>query len=268
MPTSTTHALVGSLVGAAMVAEFKSIHWGLVVSSFAKPLLLSPVLAVAAAAVLYLALHRLRVRTGISAESCVCVGQSAWQPATGDVAAVASMPAITVGTADFCAQRYTGAVAGVQAQAAVNFVHYLSGGAVCFARALNDTPKIAGLVIVIGGSMVTWKIGLIAAAMAIGGLVGSRRVAMTMSKGITRELNTGQGLTASLVTAALVLGASNMGVPVSTTHVSCGSIFGMGLVNGNRNWKVITQIAATWLTTLPLGLALGALIHWLIRLGA
>jgi len=88
-------------------------------------------------------------------------------------------------------------------------------------------------------------------------LIQSRRVAETMSRRIT-DLNTGQGLTANLVTAALVLGASSFGVPVFTTHVSCGAIFGIGAVNGKRHWKVITMILVTRLTTLPLGLALGA----------
>ncbi|MCP4203689.1 MAG: inorganic phosphate transporter, partial [bacterium] len=54
-----------------------------------------------------------------------------------------------------------------------------------------------------------------------------------------------------------VLGASRIGVPVSTTHVSCGAIFGIGLVNGKLEWSTIGKIAATWLTTLPLGFALG-----------
>ena len=68
-------------------------------------------------------------------------------------------------------------------------------------------------------------------------------------------------LTANLMTALLVLVASRLGLPVSTTHVSCGSIFGIGLVNRKRRWGTIGKILATWVTTLPLGLGLGALLY-------
>ena len=105
---------------------------------------------------------------------------------------------------------------------------------------------------------------LVALAMALGGVIQSRKVAETMSKRIT-DLNPGQGLTANLVTAGLVLVASRLGMPVSTTHISCGSIFGIGLVNGRMKWKTVVQIAVTWLTALPMGLALGAGIYWLIQ---
>jgi PiT family inorganic phosphate transporter len=90
----------------------------------------------------------------------------------------------------------------------------------------------------------------------------SRRVAETMSRRIT-DLNTGQGLTANLVTATLVLGASGFALPVSTTHVSCGAIVGISAVNGKRDWRTIGQIVAAWATTLPMGLALGAGMYWL-----
>ena len=152
------------------------------------------------------------------------------------------------------------------AQRAVDAVHYLSAGAVCFARAVNDTPKIAALLLAVGAAhslpSSTGVLLLVAIAMASGGWVQSRKVAETMSKRIT-ELNPGQGLTANLVTAGLVLGASRLGVPVSTTHVSCGSIFGIGLATGSGNGAVIFQVLTTWVTTVPVGLALGVLFYWL-----
>jgi len=139
-------------------------------------------------------------------------------------------------------------------------MHKLSGMAVCFARSVNDTPKIAALLLATGASgalAVYWKLGLVALAMALGGVLSSRRVAETMSKRIT-DLNAGQGLTGSLMTAFLVLVASRLGVPVSTTHVSCGSIFGIAMVSRQARWRTIGQILLTWVTTLPVGAALGA----------
>lgn len=61
--------------------------------------------------------------------------------------------------------------------------------------------------------------------------------------------------------AALVLGASNLGVPVSTTHVSCSSTFGIAAVNGRRQWQTVRHILLTWLTTLPMGCAIGAIAY-------
>ena len=95
-------------------------------------------------------------------------------------------------------------------------------------------------------------------AMAIGGLLNAREVALTMSERITR-MNHGQGFSANLVTAFLVIFASKWGLPVSTTHVSCGSLFGIGLVNKKANLSVIRQIILAWFLTLPLAAVLSAI---------
>ena len=150
-------------------------------------------------------------------------------------------------------------VLGLSAQRAVGFTHLLSAGAVCFARAVNDTPKIAALLFgaaALGTSLATPMLALVALVVAARGRFQSWKVAEKMSKNIT-DLNAGQGLTANLMTALLVLAASRKGVPVSTTHVSCGAIFGIELVNGKGDWGTSARIFATWMTTLPLGVALG-----------
>ena len=85
----------------------------------------------------------------------------------------------------------------------------------------------------------------------------SRKVADTMSRQIT-PMNHGEGLAANLVTGAIVLGASRLGMPVSTTHVSCGALFGIGIAGGQAQWRTIGTILAAWLTTLPAGAMLGA----------
>ena len=266
MPTSTTHALTGALVGAGLAAAGSAgIGWQALTTKFAQPLLLSPVLSIGLTALLYVGFRWGRQKLGVEKETCICVAEGELVPigaaAMSALASSAGTPPIElqVGSADDCAERYAGRLFGFNAQAAVDVAHYLSAGAVCFARAVNDTPKIAALlfgVVALGGVQTAPVLGAVALAMAAGGWLNSRKVAENMSKHIT-ELNTGQGLTANLMTAALVLGASRIGVPVSTTHVSCGAIFGIGLVNGKREWGTIGKIAATWLTTLPLGLVLG-----------
>lgn len=121
-------------------------------------------------------------------------------------------------------------------------LHFCSAGAVCFAHGLNDTPKIAALLLLAPGFDLHWIIILVATAMLLGGVFNARQVAETMSHKIT-TITHEQGLSANLVTALLVTFASKLGMPVSTTHVSVGSLFGIGLVSGKANSGVIRSIA-------------------------
>jgi len=269
MPTSTTHALVGALVGAGLVHGATSVNFDTLAVKFAQPLLLSPIVAIGGAAVLYFIFTTLRKRWGVESETCLCVGECAPQPVTisQDGTAMFSQTGASVHISrdDVCRELYSGRVVGVNAQTVVDTVHYASAGAVSFARAVNDTPKIAVLLLATGAlGAPLWALLMVTVAMAAGGLLNSRKVAETMSKHIT-SLNSGQGLTANLTTAGLVLIASRFGLPVSTTHVSCGSIFGIGLVNGKRDWKTIGKIGVTWLTTLPMGMAIGAAVYYFVR---
>lgn len=276
MPTSTTHALTGALVGVALLVNGGTVPISKLWSGFFLPLLVSPIMAVALAGGAYVILRRLRLALGVTRETCVCVGPARTLVPVGLTvggrggSGAAALPdaggsrglSVSVGETAQCVERYTGTLVGVDAQTAVTTVHYASAGAVCFARAVNDTPKIAALLMV-GGAIGGWKLAIVAAAMAIGGLIQARKVAETMSKRIT-ALNPGQGLTGNLVTALLVIGASRFGLPVSTTHVSVGSIFGIGIVGGKPQWKTIGQIGTAWLTTLPLGGLLGAGLYYLL----
>ncbi|HBS29996.1 MAG TPA: inorganic phosphate transporter [Phycisphaerales bacterium] len=284
MPTSTTHALTGALVGVALFVNGGPLPLAKLWSGFFLPLLVSPIMAVALAGGAYIILRRLRLALGVTRETCVCVGPArALVPVAltvgggrggGGGAALVDQRSgsclnglsVSVGETSQCVERYSGTLVGVDAQIAVTTVHYASAGAVCFARAVNDTPKIAALLMAfggVGGAIGGWQLGIVAAAMAVGGLIQARKVAETMSKRIT-ALNPGQGLTGNLVTALLVIGASRFGLPVSTTHVSVGSIFGIGVVGGRPQWKTVGQIGTAWLTTLPLGGLLGAGLYLLL----
>ena len=104
---------------------------------------------------------------------------------------------------------------------------------------------------------------IVAVAIALGGWFSARRVAETMSHRIT-PMNHGQGFAANLITSVIVIGASRWGLPVSTTHVSCGSLFGVGAATGAGHWPMITTILGAWLLTLPAAAALGAGSWWLL----
>jgi len=269
LPVSTTHALTGALAGAGFVAVGPQIHLSVLGKSFFLPLLVSPMVAVLLVVVAYPLARGARRVLKVERESCVCIGAE-WVPvavpSAGRVVA-AQRVSLAVSSGAVCADRYQGRVVGVSAQGLLEVLHFLSGGAVSFARGLNDTPKIVALLLaarVVGSQVGLLSVGV---AMAIGGIVGARKVAETMSTRITK-LSGGSGLVANLNTALLVIVASRFGMPVSTTHVATGGLFGVGIATGAARWKTIASILAAWLTTLPLGAVFGGIAFYLLlRMG-
>lgn len=267
-PISTTHSLTGALLGTGLVAAGSQVNFARLGTSFFLPLLLSPLIAVALGAVVYLILHSARFYSGVTKEWCICVGETTTVvPAVEAPSVLASaaitFPNVAIATQENCHQRYTGSMVGISFQKVIDFCHFLSAGSVSFARGLNDTPKIVALLLVVKALDVKWGLLGVSFGMALGGVLSARRVAITMSQRITR-LTHGQGFTANLVTAALVIFASRMGMPVSTTHVSCGSLFGVGLLTKQANTSVISQIVLSWVLTLPVAALLGAGFYWLL----
>ncbi|SMP43641.1 inorganic phosphate transporter, PiT family [Neorhodopirellula lusitana] len=261
-PISTTHALVGSMVGAAGASSF-AVDWNVLSTKLMAPLLLSPLIAILVTSVLYLTFRRTRIAMGITKETCLCSGREVVEVVPLGSSAMAMMRAeelsVTMGTNVSCRDHYAGNLVGVDARQSLDTMHFLSAGMVSFARGLNDTPKIAALLLIVPALNSLTATVLCGLAIAIGGWFGAKKIAEKLSHGIT-EMNAGQGFTANLVTSVLVVFASRWGLPVSTTHVSCGALFGIGSVTGQANWKSIGQILLAWVTTLPAA----ALIAWLV----
>ncbi len=264
LPVSTTHALLGGLVGAGIVAAGGALNLGVLSATFVLPLVAGPLLAVPLASAGYRAGRWARRGLGIEAATCLCVGEE-WVPLGRAPAAALARSGFTVGigTPARCQERYVGAVAGVSAHAIATAGHVASAGLVGFARGFNDTPKILGLIV--GASALDPWMGALAvtAVMALGGVVAARRVAETLAKKVA-PLNPGQGLAGNLATSLLVVGASRLGLPVSTTHVSTGGILGVGSAAGELRWRPVAAILAAWVTTLPLAAALGAAAMWVM----
>lgn len=272
LPVSTTHALVGGLAGAGWLAAGSDLNVAALGGGFALPLLAGPVVATALTLTGLRLGRRASRELEIRSETCACVGAE-WVPvgAPGDVAQADGTAvsgsfvklSVAIGERAECQQRYGGQVLGVSAQRAVRWAHLLSGGLVSFARGLNDTPKILGLVI--GAAVFSPTEGLltITVVMGFGGVFGARRVANTLATQIT-PMTPGQGLVGNFVTSLLVIGASRLGFPVSTTHVSTGGIFGIGVDAGSLQWLAARRILAAWLITLPFAAALAAGILWVL----
>lgn len=268
LPVSTTHALTGAIIGAGLVSVGWSLDVGILGRSFLLPLLLSPVAAVLLAIPLYRLLHAIAQRSAIRRDTCICLDGSRLLPVRSlklaggeEHYAVAALEPhgelVTVGSIAQCIEKYDGRIIGMSVRGLTDGLHFLSAAAVSFSRGLNDAPKIMGLLLVVELLEPGFGIAAIATAMAIGGLINARKVAITMGRRISR-MNDGQALSANLVTAFLVIVASRLGMPVSTTQVSVGAITGVGLVNRSVDGGVLRAILVSWLLTLPIACLLGA----------
>ena len=268
-PISTTHGLTGALVGAGVTAAASEVNFAALEKNFVMPLMLSPVIALLAGAGLYGIFRALRLSFGVNKEMCICIGaetQVVAVPQPSGMFAAEALPKVTLiaGETAVCLQRYTGTFLGVSAGRLVDAFHFLSAGAVSFARGLNDTPKLAALLLVATALDIQWGVAAVAVAIAAGGLLNARKVADTMSHRIT-GMNAGQGFAANLATALLVTTASSHGLPVSTTHVSVGSLLGIGIATRQAKWKPVLGVLLAWIITLPCAAVLAAFAYLALR---
>lgn len=214
-PVSTTHALVGALLGAGLAGSGAEVRFAALGKNFLYPLFFSPAIAVVLGAVVYQLLRRLGLAPDHRTRT-------------------------------------------------LDALHYLSAGAASFARGLNDTPKMVALILATPGLEVHWGFLIVAALIALGGLLDADRVAETLGKKVT-AMNPGQGFAACLVTAGLVTTASFHSLPVSTTHVSVGSLLGMGVSTRQAKWRKVGEILLAWVSTVPCGAVLAAVAYWGVR---
>lgn len=266
LPISTTHALIGGMIGAGWLASDGHLGWSTLGASFLLPLLVSPLLALLPA---WLIARWLAPRMArLEAARCLCAEDRVDLRGIGvGGAALVSVPPVSGWRIDqqaVCEQAGARPLATVRAGKLVDAAHILLGGSVGFARGLNDTPKIAALLLGAGALGAGPAVTAAAVAMLIGGLLGARRVAATLSHRIT-QLDLAPSLAGSVVTAVLVTTASLSGLPVSTTHVAVGGLTGGGLganrpVDGRTMWNIVLA----WVVTLPVGAVFGALLYRLL----
>lgn len=267
LPVSTTHAIVGSVAGVASLAYGTGgVNWSSLAGKIALPLLLSPVVALTLTAVVLRLLRR--PATGVE-NDCVCaeILQPLAAPAGGGTAAMAAqsvvIPQLRVSTCKAGENRLP--------RITLNHLHWLSSGATSFARGLNDTPKMAA--ILMSAALLSGKGSLLPityfAATVLGIVLGSwvagRRVTEMLACDIV-PMNHREGFIANLVTATLVGSGAMLGWPMSTTHVASAAIMGLGSTGEQKiNWGAVRAMLLAWIVTLPGAAILGAASYVLLR---
>jgi PiT family inorganic phosphate transporter len=108
-------------------------------------------------------------------------------------------------------------------------------------------------------AMLSFGIAMVAGLWFIG-----KEVITTVGTRLT-EIHPASGFAAELSAAAVVLGASTLGIPISSTHVLVGAVLGIGLVNRSADWNLMKPIGMAWLITLPAAASLAAATFVVLR---
>ncbi|MGV0344174.1 inorganic phosphate transporter [Corynebacterium faecium] len=235
IPSSSSHALFGGLIGAAIAAiGFDGVVWQGVLDKIIVPALFAPFVAGLIAAIGTWLVYKLTA----NAEKDHRDNYFRW----GQIG-TASLVALAHGTSD--AQKTMGVI----------FLAMVAAG-----QFGSDHP------------MPFWIQLACALAIAIGTYSGGFRVIRTLGKGLV-EIHPPQGMAAETSSAAIILTSSHLGMALSTTHVATGSILGSGLTGpkGEVRWGVAGRMALAWITTLPVAAFVSFCTwwigHWAAELG-
>jgi PiT family inorganic phosphate transporter len=235
LPSSSGHALIGGLVGAALVdGGMDAVNWG--------------------------GLDGLRPVGVFGTLIALAVA-----PGLGALAALVVIRALRLGLRRGT-RRWAGPIAAGE--------WFMSAG-LAFSHGSNDAQKAVGLLaalLVAGGELAqpsapTWAVLACAAALTLGTAVGGWKIVKTVGRGIYR-IQPVDGLASQAASAGVIFGASLAGAPVSTSHVVASSIVGTG--GGRRRWKhvrwaAVGDMALAWAVTIPATAALGAVAFLVYR---
>jgi PiT family inorganic phosphate transporter len=223
IPSSSSHALIGGIVGAMIAAVGgHGVIWRGLVSTVIVPAVLAPLIATLVAA---------------------------------------------VGT--WLVYRAVRGVPEERTDAGFRYGQIGSASLVSLAHGTNDAQKTMGVItltlitaglLVPGSAPPFWVVLAAGLAIALGTYVGGWRIIRTLGKRVS-DIETTQGFTAESTSGAIVLASTHLGLPLSTTQVCTGAIFGAGA--GRRfasvHWGVAGRLAMVWMITLPAAATVGAL---------
>ena len=233
LPSSSSHALLGGLTGAAAAGfGLSGVKWtgdgtklDGVVGKVLIPSFISPIIAIVVAFVGCWVVHRL-----------------------------------TNAVMDKLSERY------------FRWGQIGSASLVSLAHGTNDAQKTMGvmtLALIASGhwsdthSVPLWVKVSAASAIALGTYLGGWRIIRTLGKGLV-DITPRQGMASDGSSAAVILAASHLGFALSTTHVATGSVLGGGLGRGTHvRWNTADRMVITWATTFPLAALIGAIMWWI-----
>ncbi|MBB5957366.1 PiT family inorganic phosphate transporter [Saccharothrix tamanrassetensis] len=223
LPSSSSHALFGGLIGATWIASgADAVHFAKVVDKVVVPSIAAPLVAGIVALLATFLTYRLTRRTR---ESVSHKGFKAGQVAS------AALMSLAHGTND--AQKTMGII--------------------------TLTLITAGM-LQPGAAPPMWVVLSAAVAIALGTYLGGWRITHTLGKGLT-TIEAPQGFAAQTSAATVIMASSHLGFALSTTHVASGGIMGSGLgrQRDGVRWGVAGRMALAWLLTLPAAGIVGAL---------
>lgn len=226
LPSSSSHAIIGGLVGAGIAAGgFAAISWDSV-SKAGIGILLSPVVAVTIAIVAMYLVLGLQRAFKMKDDHVVFKGLQLF-----------SAGALSFGHGANDAQKTMGVIGALLLGAG-----YTTMGA--------DGKTIG---------VPTWVALAAYIAIAAGTLWGGWKIIETMGLRLT-TLHASSGAAANIGASAAIFGATSMGMPISTTHAAAGSVVGAGVASGRgANWRVVGEMVLAWVVTIPIaaGIAFG-----------
>jgi len=231
LPSSSSHALFGGLIGATWVAGgVAAIDFNAVLNKIVLPAVLSPV--------------------------------------------VAALIAVTVA---YLAFRVTARAEPRHVTRGFQLGQRVSASMVALAHGTNDAQKTMGVItltlitagrVAPGSSPPTWVVLTAGLAIGLGTYMGGWRIIRTLGTRVS-DIGPTQGFSAETTSAAVILTSSHLGLPLSTTQVCTGSIFGAGA--GGRlarvHWGMAGRIALAWSFTLPSAAVVGAAASWVAATG-
>ena len=303
-PVSTTHSIVGAIVGFAWVAiGFDAVHWS-EVGEIAASWVISPILAGSLAFILILSVQKLIFDTAdpeVYARRYVPLYIFATAMVIALVTVLKGLKHVGLDIGPIAGVGYAVVFAAVIALIGAFFIRRLqfvprvAGGfrfanvervfailmivtasAMAFAHGSNDVANAIGPVAAIvsitstgevlqEAAVPTWVLFLGALGIVVGLATFGFRVMATVGRNIT-ELTPSRGFAANLAAASTVVLASATGIPISTTHTLVGAVLGVGLARGigALDVGVIRTIFMSWIVTLPAGAILAVVFYYIL----
>ncbi len=232
MPSSSSHAIVGGLVGAGIAAGgVKAISWSSVEKA-AVGIVASPAVAIAVAFVAMYVIFGIQRLFKWHDNHPVFKGLQ-----------VVAAGALSFGHGANDAQKTMGVVAALLLGA--GYTTAGKGGAI-------TVPE--------------WVALSAYGAIALGTLWGGWKIIETMGLKIT-TLHANSGAAANIGASTAIFGATALGAPISTTHAAASSVVGAGVASGKgANWRVVGEMVLAWIFTVPAAAAIAFVVYWLTQM--